>query len=168
MLIRDWETSTMLRVTVSRETAAEAVPIAEVVIGKFAGTEERGVYAARVIEPPSQYSDGVDACFAIRGHERYQPAFALVAEVLSAWQAGRTDQVNEGARAVLDRALRLFDDPAPAVDPAPAAVSGVADVIDQAAAALTRNGGDPAMIALAQAVLAIARRPREDQGGIAR
>ena len=91
----------MLRVTVNRETATETVQIAEVVIGKFAGTEQRGGYAARVFEPPSPYSEGIDACFTVRGHERYQPAMALVASVLAAWQEGRVDEVGDGVRAAL-------------------------------------------------------------------
>lgn len=150
----------MLRVTVTRETADEALPIAEVVIGKFGGSEERGTYAARVIEPPSQFSDGVDACFAIRGHERYQPAFALVAEVLSSWQAGRIDDINPGARAALDRSLRLFDEShtprtataeMEAVETSPAA-------IQEAIAAMRKYADDPAVAALAQAIVAVAQR----------
>ncbi|WP_431858686.1 hypothetical protein [Azospirillum sp.] len=95
----------MLRVTVTRETATDAEPIAEVVIGKFAGGEKRAGYAARVYEPPSPYSEGVDACFEVRGHERYQPAFALVAAVLGAWREGRVDEVGDGVRAALTNAL---------------------------------------------------------------
>ena len=53
----------MLRIKVTRESDEEAVAIGEVVIGKFAGTEKRGGYAARVFEPPSRYSNGTDACF---------------------------------------------------------------------------------------------------------
>ena len=75
----------MLRVTVSRESATESVSIGEVVIGKFAGTEQRGGYAARVYEPPSPYSEGIDACFTVRSHERYQPAMAWL---LRSWQPG--------------------------------------------------------------------------------
>jgi hypothetical protein len=95
----------MLRVTVTRETATEAEPIAEVVIGKFAGGDKRAGYAARVYEPPSPYSEGVDACFAVRGHERYQPAFALVAAVLGAWREGRVDEVGDGVRAALTNTI---------------------------------------------------------------
>ena len=91
----------MLRVTVSRESATESVSIGEVVIGKFAGTEQRGGYAARVYEPPSPYSEGIDACFTVRSHERYQPAMALVASVLAAWREGRVDQVGDGVRTAL-------------------------------------------------------------------
>ena len=42
----------VLRVTVTRESSTETKPIGEVVIGKFAGTEQRGGYAAWVHEPP--------------------------------------------------------------------------------------------------------------------
>ena len=104
----------MLRVTVNRESATETVQIAEVVIGKFAGTEQRGGYAARVFEPPSPYSDGIDACFTVRGHDRYQPAMALVASVLAAWREGRIDEVGDGVRAA------LLNTPLPC-PPAPAA-----------------------------------------------
>ena len=96
----------MLRVTVTRENSTETTPIGEVVIGKFSGSEQRGGYAARVLEPPSQYSDGIDACFAVRGHERYQPAMALVASVMAAWSEGRVDQVCEGIRSALNIATR--------------------------------------------------------------
>ena len=51
----------MLRIMVSRESDEDVVAIGEVVIGKFAGTEQRGGYAARVFEPPSRYSNGTDA-----------------------------------------------------------------------------------------------------------
>ena len=100
------ERSGMLRVTVTRESANDVVPIGEVVIGKFAGTEARGGYAARVLEPPSQYSEGTDACFTIQGHERYQPAMALVASVMAAWREGRIDEVGEGLRRVLRNIAR--------------------------------------------------------------
>ena len=89
----------MLRIMVSRESDEDVVAIGEVVIGKFAGTEQRGGYAARVFEPPSRYSNGTDACFTVRGHERYQPAMALVASVLAAWRDGRIDEVGKGIRA---------------------------------------------------------------------
>ena len=101
----------MLRVSVSRESATESSPIGEVVIGKFAGTEQRGGYAARVFEPPSQYSNGTDACFTVRGHERYQPAMALVASVLAAWREGRVDEVGEGIRTALVSAAGPADRP---------------------------------------------------------
>ena len=43
----------MLRETVNRESTTDSVQIDDVVISKFAGTVQRGAYAARVIEPPS-------------------------------------------------------------------------------------------------------------------
>ncbi len=103
----------MLRVTVTRESATEVKPIGEVVIGRFAGTEQRGGYAARVHEPPSPFSDGIDACFTVRGHDRYQPAMALVASVLAAWREGRIDEVGDGVKAALLNAGR----PAPTLKP---------------------------------------------------
>lgn len=146
----------MLRVTVTRESATESQPIAEVVIGKFAGSEQRGGYAARVFEPPSPYSEGVDACFAVRGHERYQPAFALVASVLQAWREGRVDEVGEGVRAVLTNASRPLDAPPP---PPPVPVDGTADpLLVRAAQLLLTRGDDPALRALAEAVVAVADR----------
>lgn len=154
----------MLRVTVTRETSDEIVPIAEVVIGKFGGSEEKATYAARVVEPPSQYSDGVDACFAVRAHERYQPAFALVAEVLGSWRTGRTDDVNPGARAALDRALRLFDESAVPDQQARGSIrkedepEPLPPAIRDAVAALRQHADDPAMVMLARAVAAVAER----------
>ena len=44
----------------------------------------------------SRYSNGTGACFTVRGHERYQPAMALVVSVLAAWWEGRVDEVREG------------------------------------------------------------------------
>jgi hypothetical protein len=104
----------VLRVTVTRENATEVRPIGEVVIGKFAGTEQRGGYAARVYEPPSAFSEGIDACFTVRGHDRYQPAMALVASVLAAWREGRIDQVGDGVRAALANTARPSAPPAEA------------------------------------------------------
>ncbi|WP_207461270.1 hypothetical protein [Azospirillum sp. SYSU D00513] len=97
----------MLRVTVTRESSTSSVAIAEVVIGKFAGSEQRGGYAARVYEPASPFSEGVDACFTVRGHERFQPAFALVASVLRAWHDGQVEQVSDGMRQMLSNASAL-------------------------------------------------------------
>ncbi|WP_431858677.1 hypothetical protein [Azospirillum sp.] len=199
----------MLRVTVTRETATEAEPIAEVVIGKFAGGEKRAGYAARVHEPPSPYSDGVDACFEVRGHERYQPAFALVAAVLGAWREGRVDEVGDGVRAALTNALgsRKVAEPvgrvaAPTVEnnaptariaralctlgtigdddpraPAAEALAGLLETVVSAVEELRTNGsvtpsvraldaaatlvadrGDRAILALADAVNAVASR----------
>lgn len=133
----------MLRVTVTRETATEAEPIAEVVIGKFAGGEKRAGYAARVYEPPSPYSEGVDACFAVRGHERYQPAFALVTAVLGAWREGRVDEVGDGVRAALTTALTSPGTAAPIVTTAPEE-DGPASRVARALQALSAIGeGDP-------------------------
>ena len=91
----------MLWITVIRESDEDVVAIGEVVIGKFAGTEQRGGYAARVLEAPSRYSNGTDACFTVRGHERYHPAMALLALVLAVWREGRIDEVGEGIRSAL-------------------------------------------------------------------
>ena len=148
----------MLRITVTRESDEDLVAIGEVVIGKFAGTEKRGGYAARVFEPPSRYSNGTDACFTVRGHERYQPAMALVASVLAAWQEGRIDEVGEGIRAALTAAASpsitaVAAEPAP--QPKPRAAQSDAD---RAAAALVAHGDDPAMAALISAVLAVAAK----------
>ena len=63
-----------MRITVTRESDEDLVAIGEVGIGKFAGTDKRGGYAAREFEPPSRYSNGTDACFTVRGHVCYQPA----------------------------------------------------------------------------------------------
>ena len=144
----------MLRVTVNRESATDSVQIGEVVIGKFAGTEQRGGYAARVFEPPSPYSDGTDACFTVRDHERYQPAMALVASVLAAWREGRVDEVGDGVRAALLNAAL----------PCPPAGDARAPSLDELKTALTRiaEGGSPtaesarATIAMLTNVLALA------------
>ncbi|MEI7611244.1 MAG: hypothetical protein WCJ64_27980 [Rhodospirillaceae bacterium] len=148
----------MLRITVTRESDEDVVAIGEVVIGKFAGTEKRGGYAARVFEPPSRYSDGTDACFTVRGHERYQPAMALVASVLAAWREGRIDEVGEGIRAALTTAASpsiavAMAAAAPTPAPAPARGDG-----ERAAAALRAHAADPAMAALTAAVLAVAEK----------
>ena len=72
------------------------------------GVESGG--AARY-DPPSQYSNGTDACFTVRGHERYQPAMTLVASVLAAWREGRVDEVGEGIRTALVSAAGPADRP---------------------------------------------------------
>ncbi len=145
----------MLRVTVARESATEVTPIGEVVIGKFAGTEQRGGYAARVYEPPSPYSEGTDACFTVRGHERYQPAMALVASVLAAWREGRIDEVGDGVRAALHNTAR----PSPAAAP-----EGDARTLGEVEAALAEIAATPgpgadaaaAALALLKNVLSLA------------
>ena len=147
----------MLRITVTRESDEDVVAIGEVVIGKFAGTEKRGGYAARVFEPPSRYSNGTDACFTVRGHERYQPAMALVASVLAAWREGRIDEVGEGIRAALTTAASPSIAVAAAPAPAPAPVPAGSDA-ERAAAALMAHAADPAMAALTAAVLAVAEK----------
>ncbi|MBI1208999.1 MAG: hypothetical protein GC191_17140 [Azospirillum sp.] len=147
----------MLRVTVTRESADDAVAIGEVVIGKFAGTEQRGGYAARVFEPASRYSNGIDACFTVRGHERYQPAMALVATVLAAWREARIDEVNEGLRSALTNAS------AP-IAPTGSLIAGIEKAprpesdAGRAAQALIRHAADPAMAALAAAILAVSEK----------
>jgi hypothetical protein len=159
----------VLRVTVTRERPDESVAIGEVVIGKFAGTEQRGGYAARVFEPPSPYSEGIDACFTVRGHERYQPAMALVASVLAAWREGRVDSVSDGIRAALTGAAGTKAAPPaslsaapPASLPAAAPVSAWRDptnsVAERAARALVEHRQDPAMSAMAEAILAISEK----------
>ncbi len=147
----------MLRITVTRESDEDVVAIGEVVIGKFAGTEQRGGYAARVFEPPSRYSNGTDACFTVRGHERYQPAMALVASVLAAWREGRIDEVGEGIRAALTTAASLAG-PALAAPPAPQTARPPQSDAERAAVALVTYGDDPAMAALTAAVLAVAEK----------
>ncbi len=148
----------MLRIKVTRESDEEAVAIGEVVIGKFAGTEKRGGYAARVFEPPSRYSNGTDACFTVRGHERYQPAMALVASVLAAWREGRIDEVGEGIQAALIAAA-LLPDQFTTAPPAPqTAVRPAQSDAERAAAVLVAHADDPAMAALTAAVLAVAEK----------
>ena len=147
----------MLRITVTRESDEDLVAIGEVVIGKFAGTEQRGGYAARVFEPPSRYSNGTDACFTVRGHERYQPAMALVASVLAAWREGRIDEVGEGIRAALTTAASLSG-PAEVAAPAPQTARLPQSDAERAAVALVTYGDDPAMAALTAAVLAVAEK----------
>ncbi len=141
----------MLRITVTRESDEDVVPIGEVVIGKFAGTEKRGGYAARVFEPPSRYSNGTDACFTVRGHERYQPAMALVASVLAAWREGRIDEVGDGIRLALNAASRTVS---ASQEPVGASPSPSSDA-ELAAHALLAHADDPAMVALTAAVLAV-------------
>ena len=147
----------MLRITVTRESDEDLVAIGEVVIGKFAGTEQRGGYAARVFEPPSRYSNGTDACFTVRGHERYQPAMALVASVLAAWREGRIDEVGEGIRSALTTAASLSG-PTVAAAPAPQTARPPQSDAERAAVALVTYGDDPAMAALTAAVLAVAEK----------
>ena len=148
----------MLRITVTRESDEDLVAIGEVVIGKFAGTEQRGGYAARVFEPPSRYSNGTDACFTVRGHERYQPAMALVASVLAAWREGRIDEVGEGIRAALTAAASSLSGTTVAATPAPQTARPPQSDAERAAVALVTYGDDPAMAALTAAVLAVAEK----------
>ena len=92
---------TVLRVTVTRESSAEIEPIGEVVIGDFAGTGGYGGYAAWIHEPPSPFSDGINAFFTVRSPERYQPTMALIASTLAAWREGRINEVDEDVRLAL-------------------------------------------------------------------
>ena len=89
----------MLRETVNRESTTDSVQIDDVVISKFAGTVQRGAYAARVIEPPS-----------LRRHRRLfhgvRPRALPTCHgpgrvVLAAWREERVDKVGDGARAAL-------------------------------------------------------------------
>ena len=148
----------MLRVTVTRESDEDIVPIGEVVIGKFAGTEKRGGYSARVFEPSSRYSNGTDACFTVRGHERYQPAIALVASVLAAWREGRIDEVGDGIRNALCAAGSLLEPTTrSASKPEPERRLPQSDA-ELAAAALLAHEEDPAIRALTAAVLEVAKK----------
>ena len=152
----------MLRITVTRESDEDVVPIGEVVIGKFAGTEKRGGYAARVFEPASRYSNGTDACFTVRGHERYQPAMALVASVLAAWREGRIDEVGDGIRAALTAAagpsLATVNTPLESTARASTEEVVLPSESERAAMALVVHADDPAMVALIAAVLAVAAK----------
>ncbi|HYG88801.1 MAG TPA: hypothetical protein VD978_21340 [Azospirillum sp.] len=147
----------MLRVTVTRETSTGAEPIAEVLIGKFGGSEQRGTYAARVHEPPSPYSNGIDACFGVRGHDRYQPSLALVASVLGAWRDGRVDEISPGVRAALENTAAKLKAPAAERAGAPAEdVTGTALPLGDLAS--LADGGDPsakAMLELAATMAAV-------------
>ncbi|PWC55788.1 hypothetical protein [Azospirillum sp. TSO22-1] len=154
----------MLRVTVTRETFTEAEPIAEVLIGKFGGSEQRGTYAARVHEAPSQYSTGIEACFGVRGHDRYQPALALVASILGAWREGRVDEIGDGVRsALMNTAAKLSTQPAEASTSARDDITGPR-LLDGSAAPLgglnelasLAEGGDPSAKAMMDLVAAMA------------
>jgi hypothetical protein len=176
----------VLRVTVTRESSTDQEPIAEMIIGKVAGSEQRGSYAAHVFEPPSRFSQGADASFALREHERFQPALALVARALDAWRDGKGEEVGEPVRALLRntrrQAVDLHGDAAPPpmaqdaedatgqpldamAPPSRDLVEALRDLAPEAgpealaaAAALLGGRHDPALHALAQAVLAVSRR----------
>ncbi|WP_207483349.1 hypothetical protein [Arenibaculum pallidiluteum] len=107
----------MLRITVARESATDSEVIAEMVVGKLAGSDRSAGYAAYISEGPSRYSNGVEAAVVVRRHARFQPAMALVAAALAAWQEGRTSQAGEGLRSLLRNSFRRRGAPADWEDP---------------------------------------------------